>query len=160
MQKLIGIISDSHDNMPAIERAVEFFNERGVDMVLHAGDIVSPFTARAFGKLESSFVAIFGNNDGDKVHLKQFFADIGEMREDPYLGKTDGKSFAVTHKPEIVDSLVSKYDIVIYGHTHEVDVRRGAALIINPGECCGYLTGKRTVALLDTENMDVEIVEL
>jgi len=156
----IGIISDSHDNMPAIEKAVKLFNEKGVDIVMHAGDIVSPFTARAFGKLESPLVAIFGNNDGDKVHLKQFFSDIGEMHEDPYLGEIDGKRIAMTHKPEIVDSLASKHDIVIYGHTHEVDVRRGAALIINPGECCGYLTGKSTVALLDVENTNVEIIEL
>ncbi len=157
---LIGIISDSHDNMPAIEKAVEIFNEKGVEIVMHAGDIVSPFTARAFGKLKCPLIAIFGNNDGDKVHLKQFFADIGEMHEDPYLGEMDGRSIAMTHKPEIVDSLASRHEVVIYGHTHEVDVKRGDALIINPGECCGYLTGKSTVALLDTENMNAEIVEI
>jgi len=156
----IGIISDSHDNMPAIEKAVKFFNEKGVDIVMHAGDIVSPFTARAFGKLESSFIAIFGNNDGDKVHLKQFFSGIGEIHEDPYLGKINGMSIAMTHKPEIVRSLASQHDVVIYGHTHEVDVRVENALIVNPGECCGYLTGKSTVALLYTKNMNAEIVEL
>ncbi len=44
--EIVGVLSDSHDNMPAIERAVDFFNENNVDMVMHAGDIISPFTAR------------------------------------------------------------------------------------------------------------------
>jgi predicted phosphodiesterase len=40
---MIGIISDSHDNMDAIRRAVEFFNKKEVKAVLHAGDLVSPY---------------------------------------------------------------------------------------------------------------------
>jgi uncharacterized protein len=50
---LIGIISDSHDNLEAIRKAVEFFNNNDVKAVLHAGDLVSPFTARAFKELKS-----------------------------------------------------------------------------------------------------------
>jgi putative phosphoesterase len=50
---LIGIISDSHDNMDAIRKAVGFFNNSDVKAVLHAGDLVSPFTARAFKELKS-----------------------------------------------------------------------------------------------------------
>jgi uncharacterized protein len=41
---LIGLISDSHDNLNAIRKAVEFFNRKEVKAVLHAGDLVSPFT--------------------------------------------------------------------------------------------------------------------
>jgi putative phosphoesterase len=37
---MIGIISDTHDNLPAIKRAVDLFNEKNVDLVLHAGDFV------------------------------------------------------------------------------------------------------------------------
>jgi uncharacterized protein len=156
----VGILSDSHDNMPVLERAVKFFNDNCVKIVMHAGDIVSPFTTRAFGKLECPLIAIFGNNDGDKIHLKQFFSDIGEIYEDPYLGKIDGIKVAMTHKPEIVNSLASQHEVVIYGHTHEVDVRVENALIINPGECCGYLSGKSTVGLLDMKNLNAKIIGL
>jgi predicted phosphodiesterase len=39
----IGIISDTHDNMPLIKRACELFNAREVQMVLHCGDYCAPF---------------------------------------------------------------------------------------------------------------------
>jgi predicted phosphodiesterase len=41
---LIGIISDTHDDMSIIRKAVDLFNEREVGYVLHAGDLISPFT--------------------------------------------------------------------------------------------------------------------
>ncbi len=47
----IGIISDTHDNLALIKKAVTFFNGEKVDLVLHAGDFVSPFTALEFKNL-------------------------------------------------------------------------------------------------------------
>jgi len=113
-----------------------------------------------FKKLKSPLIAIFGNNDGDRVHLKQFFSGIGEIYDDPYMGRINGKSITMTHKPEIVDSLASKYDVVLYGHTHERELKNEGGIVLNPGECCGYLTGKSTVALLDIRRMHAEITEL
>ena len=74
---MIGIISDSHDNMNALWKAVEFFNERGVKAVLHAGDLISPFTARAFKELKPKLYFVFGNNDGDRVTLIKRLEEIG-----------------------------------------------------------------------------------
>jgi len=41
---MIGIMSDSHDHMEAIRAAVEVFNQAGVKLVVHAGDLIAPFT--------------------------------------------------------------------------------------------------------------------
>jgi len=50
---------------------------------------------------------------------------------------------------------------VVHGHAHEAKVyRKGRTLIVNPGEACGYLTGRSTIALLDTSKLEVKIVEL
>ena len=38
--------------------------------------------------------------------------------------------------------------------------RIGSTLVLNPGEACGCLTGRKTVALLDTEALSIEIVGL
>ncbi len=61
-----------------------------------------------------------------------------------------------------LDSLIEagNYDLIVYGHTHEVDVRKGKTTVINPGECGGWLTGKSTVGIFDTANDDVRIIEL
>ena len=69
----IGIISDSHDHRENIKKTVKCLNDENVDMVLHGGDIVSPFTIREFEKLKSDMTAVFGNNDGEKEGLCQFF---------------------------------------------------------------------------------------
>ncbi len=158
-QPKIGVISDSHDNMDAIKKAVDIFNSRGVDIVMHAGDIVSPFTADWFSKLNADIILIYGNNDGELLYLKEKFEGIGRIYRDPFIGEMYGKTIAMTHKPEIVDSLAELHDIVIYGHTHEIDVRRENALIVNPGESCGYLTGIRSITIIYPEKMNAEIIE-
>jgi predicted phosphodiesterase len=48
---------------------------------------------------------------------------------------------------------VSKYDLIAYGHTHEVDVRKGPPLVVNPGECGGWLTGTATVVIVELGTM-------
>jgi putative phosphoesterase len=54
-----------------------------------------------------------------------------------------------------------RWDAVLYGHTHRVDNRRiGGVLVLNPGEACGCLTGRKTAAILDTDTLEAEIVEL
>ena len=45
---LLGIISDSHDNLPKIDAAVAKLNASRVDLVLHAGDYCAPFAALRF----------------------------------------------------------------------------------------------------------------
>ena len=76
---MIGIISDSHDNLAAIRKAVEFFNKKQVKAVLHAGDIISPFTVREFKELNPKLYFVFGNNDGDRVTLTKKFEEIGAV---------------------------------------------------------------------------------
>jgi hypothetical protein len=35
---IIGLMSNTHDRLDAIEAAIDFFNRQGVNDVLHAGD--------------------------------------------------------------------------------------------------------------------------
>jgi len=51
--------------------------------------------------------------------------------------------------------------VVITGHTHNVvQQRHNGSLRLNPGECCGWVTGHCTVALVETTELSVEICEL
>ncbi len=38
---ILGIISDSHDNLPKLKKAVTLFNKKNVSLVLHAGDYIA-----------------------------------------------------------------------------------------------------------------------
>jgi len=63
----IGIIAGTHDNLPNIEKVVETFNKGNIDLLFHAVDFVSPFTARGFKKIQCLFTGVFGNNDRDRL---------------------------------------------------------------------------------------------
>ena len=158
-----GIISDTHDNLPRIKEAVGIFNREKVELVLHAGDFVSPFTFLEFKNLNCSLKGVFGNNDGDKLYLQEKFRGIGKLYPTPYNVKINNKNIVILHKEKLIDALAEsqKYDVIIYGHTHRIDLRKtGKTIIINPGECGGWLTGKSTIALLDLVNLEVKIVDL
>ena len=159
----IGIISDTHENMPKIRRAVDLFNRRKVGAVLHAGDLISPITAREFSRLKSPLIGVFGNNDGDRLFLRERFKEIGSLHVKKFEGALGGKKFLLIHEPDMLAALAAsgKYDVIVYGHTHRPEIaRRGATLVINPGEASGWITGKCTVAVLNTETMKAELVEL
>ena len=158
----VGIIADSHENMPAIARAVELFNREGVEVVLHAGDIISPITAKEFERLEARMIAVFGNNDGEKFFLREKFSPFGEIHERRWEGDLDGRRILLIHEPDLLEALASsgRYDVIVYGHTHRGEIMPGKTLVINPGECGGWLTGRHTVALLDTGTLSAVIRDI
>lgn len=158
----VGIMADSHDNIPKIVVAVELFNKEEVELVLHAGDYISPITANAFAKLKAPLVGIFGNNDGERLYLSERFRDIGKLYPDHREFEIDGRRGVLMHEPKFIDALVASghYDLIVYGHTHEIDIREGQTLVINPGECGGWLTGRATIAIVETKDMSVRLFDL
>jgi len=158
----IGVMADSHENMPKIAAAVAQFNEEKVALVLHAGDYISAITSHVFEKLDAPLVGVFGNNDGDRLFLVKRFRNIGEIHPDHHEFEVDGKKGVLMHEPKFIDALVKSglYDLVIYGHTHQIDIREGRPLVINPGECGGWLTGRATVAIVETEDLSVRLIDL
>lgn len=157
----IGLLSDSHDDMAAIAKAVALFNAEGVVRVLHAGDIVSPFTFELFRELRAPFGGVFGNNDGDRLLLRERSA--GALHPQPLVVMLDGLRGVIVHEPPLVKSLAlgGEFDLVVYGHTHVPDVRKeGAALVVNPGKAATLNQGRSTVVLLETKTREARIVEL
>jgi len=160
----MGIISDSHDNLPAVEAAVQRMKEWKVEVILHAGDIVAPFVVPILAMSGAKVYAVYGNNDGERAGLRKKFKDIGELQGDVAVVDLGGKKAAVYHgsEPVIAEALIGcgRFDIVALGHSHTPLIeKRGRTLVVNPGECCGYLSGKRTLALVDTETMSADLIE-
>jgi uncharacterized protein len=157
----IGIISDTHDNIPKIQEAVNIFNMREVGLVIHGGDYVAPFALNPLEKLKCEYVGIFGNNDGEKLGLTKKSGD--RIKIPPRLLDISEKKILILHEPNELDALIKNqtYDIIVYGHTHNhVIENHGKTIVINPGECCGWLTGKSTIAIVDLDDMSAEIIEV
>jgi len=167
MAPKIGIMGDSHDNLELIRKAIDRFNRDKVSHVLHTGDIVSPFAAKELGKLSCPFTVTFGNNDGERLVLRDTVTSLGGKLLWP-LGtmSIDGRKIALVHGEdrEIVNALARSGDfsLVACGHWHDPAIRKtdSGNLIVNPGETCGYLTGRATVAVADLEAGEARIVDL
>ena len=162
----LGLISDTHDNLSAVESAVKKFNEENVSAVLHAGDWCAPFTLVRLSKVNCKVYGVFGNVDGERDFMKIKANEVGAI----ILGEFgelefNGVKIALIHgkHEKIVEALAKSgmYHVIVRGHTHKAEVKKfNNCLIINPGEACGYLTGKKTIAILDLTKMTAKILEL
>jgi len=151
----LGILSDSHDNLPFIAKALALFEREGVDCLVHAGDYVAPFAMRALLKFKGRVLGVFGNNDGEKVGLKKL---CPVLVEPPHVFELGGRRILVTHDLQAVTPEQKvRADVLIYGHNHKPEIQAGRPLVINPGECGAWLSGVSTVAVLDTDTLTAQI---
>jgi len=163
---IVGIMADTHDRLPLVDKAVKVLNESNVELVLHAGDYIAPFVIPHFQPLKARFIGVFGNNDGDRSLLRKKFAENNAQIRGNFAEVTvEGLRIALLHgsEEELLQSLINaeSHDVIIHGHTHEAKTyRSGKTLVINPGEVCGYLTNKSTLALLNSQTKEVETIQL
>ncbi|MGE5575211.1 MAG: YfcE family phosphodiesterase, partial [Ignavibacteria bacterium] len=138
-----------------------------VSLVLHAGDYVAGFVIPQLAKLNFPLIGVFGNNDGDHELVKNRFGETSNCTIHDRFAKVTVDNYRIAllhgHESELLSAIIDSgyFDAVIHGHSHYKSVeRKGKTLSINPGELCGYLTGKPTIAFLDTVKNQVEIVEV
>jgi putative phosphoesterase len=161
----IGVLSDTHDNLTNLRRAVALFAARGVGLLIHAGDVCSPFALQEFAPLAASGIrmhAVFGNNDGDRVMLVRKGAGFCEFHDGAAVVELEGRRIVVTHYPDLAPALLASgmYDMVIHGHDHKARTEVSPGRLLNPGACSGYLAARATVAVVDTADLSMEVVEL
>jgi putative phosphoesterase len=156
----LAVISDTHDHMNNILQAVSIMNEKNIDALIHCGDYVAPFVRRWFDGLndniKENFYGVFGNNDGEKLYLKQVLGRICKIVENAaeIITELGGKQIYASHMPsqKSIDALIAsgRFDIILSGRTHNVvNIKHdNGVLVVNPGEACGYLTGKATFAII------------
>jgi putative phosphoesterase len=160
----IGLIADTHDRLDKIRVAVGCFREEGVECVVHCGDFVAPFALKPFKELGVRFISVFGNNDGEKEGLKKVIKAFGEVGEPPIVVEIGGNKIVISHSPIEDAEILGKYreaSYVFHGHTHDAVVREvGQVKAVNPGEACGWLSGKSTMAVVDLETGECEIIEI
>lgn len=157
----IGVISDTHDRLDTFRRALTLFRRLNVDAIFHAGDFVAPFAAKlmAPAAMPIPVHCVYGNNDGEKAGLKTV---LPQVVEGPLTVKLGGRTIVMHH---FIDWLkpqdIAPADVVITGHTHAiVNEHKDGKLLLNPGECCGWVTERCTVALLDLDKLTAQIVDV
>lgn len=167
---LVGVISDSHDHIKALQDTIKALLQHRVELVIHLGDIISPFVVKQLKESlrDIPLIAVKGNNDGDVYQLTRLFSSYGWMfYSEPTIVELKNRRLLIMHgyggveqTETLARGLLNSLDVnaVLFGHTHRVVIeKRNGKLLLNPGEVCGYLTGEKSYALLDIDTMGAEI---
>jgi uncharacterized protein len=169
---IIGIISDTHDKLQAIDAAVKHFSALGVQQVVHCGDWKSLLTLQYFIESAKQYAlpvsAVLGNNDHEVTAMqtiakgaKNFHLQEGVLEIE--LGGKKAAIYHGHHAPTLRKLMASTdYAIIFLGHTHKPKVQTvDEKLVINPGSVAFSIPRSKsfepTVAILDTETMDTQI---
>jgi len=111
-----------------------------------------------------ALLGVFGRNDGDRETLSAYAArGMGtEIYESPHSFEVGGKRVLLVHEiAEVSPRSIESHDFVIHGSSHlQSQKKMGTTLVINPGEACGWIHGKCTAAILDTDTGEVENITL
>jgi hypothetical protein len=160
----VGLMADSHDRLPAIAEFVRQMQEAGVSMLLHAGDYCAPFALNPIKDASMTLAGVFGRNDGDTQGLlAKATAGFGaELFEGPHSFELGGERIMLVHDiADVQPRSIESHGVVIHGFTHQQEMKtRGDTLIVNPGECCGWLYGTPKAAILDLDSRQVEFLSL
>jgi len=163
----ILVVSDSHNNLPNFKKAVGWAMEKGLEALIHCGDVCSTDTwGKALKDFPGKCFLSLGN--GDKGHgWEKRIAEDALPQEKVFLGTGNcwlgRKKIAFCHFPREARELAEsgKYNIVFYGHTHRPWTKGiGQCELVNPGNLSGIIY-KPTFAVYDTNTnaLSLEILE-
>jgi uncharacterized protein len=159
----IAVISDTHSRTVSVLAAMQIMAERGVELILHCGDIQDAAAVRLF-PAHTHFV--LGNTDHDREGIEHAIADIGATLHGAW-GQLEvaGKQLVFVHgdDQDLLHGLENSdaFDFLFHGHTHIArEHRTGKTRVINPGAI--QRVAVRTFLLLDlpsgtTESVIVEV---
>jgi putative phosphoesterase len=157
----VGVLSDTH--VPAIVRAlpaVIFDIFKGVDLILHAGDILEMSVLdelRTIAPVE----AVAGNMDGSEVHLNLPYKKTIPLAQYT-AGLIHGK-YKIDVQREMIRKEFDDVDLIVYGHSHTPFWGKvNGVYFLNPGSP----TDKRhapynSVAILEVgDELKAEIIRI
>ena len=154
----VGVLSDTHDNVPAVEAAMDHFEAAGVESVVHCGDFIAPPVVPHLDRDGVAVHAVRGNNDGEREGLASAFEALEGGRLHGRFAELefDGLEFAVLHGEQrpVIEALATsgEYEYILHGHWH-VRERRDVdgTTVLNPGAHFPTVPAEhRTVAVVDT----------
>ncbi|MCO6489876.1 MAG: YfcE family phosphodiesterase [Phaeodactylibacter sp.] len=168
----LTILSDIHDNVWNLKKALAGPAVQQTDALLCCGDLCAPFIIRLLGEGYARPIHIvLGNNDGDVASIIRV-ADNFEhvhLHGEYFRGEFGGRTLAMNHYP-IKGRILAEsgqYDVVCYGHDHQLNrgEKTGNTLLLNPGAIMGYNGAAlkdipATYMVLDTGTLEARVFGL
>lgn len=161
----IGVLSDTHNNIGNLVRALRIFEEEGIRTLIHCGDMANETTAQQLDGFEVVYVN--GNVDHSVEAVNDVILGLGprNFAGAVFAGKLNGVAIAATHghRPDKLRELVRarRYNYVFHGHTHRRrDEVVGETRVINPGALGGARHEPRSVCVVDLDAATVRFIDV
>lgn len=153
---LLGVLSDTHNNLTVLQNALSLFRQRGIDTLVHCGDLTTPETASAMGGFR--VIHVIGNGDYLSGQIRQalLYQNPQSYSGSIFRGEVGGVKISAAHGhipgqvQELLDS--GEYAFVFSGHSHRRrDEQVGWGRLVNPGALGGLRFEDRSVYILDLQ---------
>jgi len=159
---LLGIVSDTHGDLPRTRETVRVLESFAVAQVLHCGDIDTEDVIPFFATWPTHFV--FGNCDHDRRALGRAIAAAGQTCHDRFGSLVlEGVRIAFLHGDdtrllrETAES--GEWDLVCHGHTHVAREHwQGKTLVLNPGAV--HRANPHSIAVVELPERKVHVVTI
>ena len=155
---LVGVVSDTHNNLKNIEKIISLFNNEKITLVFHTGDITNSKSLEKFSTLNADLIGVYGNNDRNEVGLNEIaIQNDFQFQEPPSVITLCDRNIAIFHEPDVISNFLSEnkdIDLVIHGHTHRYRHEIvNDVLLFNPGESAGMQKGKNAIGIIDLNKL-------
>ncbi|OGD65998.1 hypothetical protein A3F08_01020 [Candidatus Berkelbacteria bacterium RIFCSPHIGHO2_12_FULL_36_9] len=116
-------MSDSHDNIANMEKALKYISEQGINFIIHCGDLAAPsmLSDVIIPNFKGQIYMVIGNV-GDPDLLEKIAKGYKDVRIYGNKGEINikGKKIGFCHFPNEAKQMAQsgQFDIVFYGHTH------------------------------------------
>ena len=162
----IAVMSDSHDHIWNLRKALGVIQKKKAEMIIHCGDFIAPFMLKELDAAGIPVHGVFGNNDGDQHTLTRVaLKEISHITLHGLIGQIEieqGRAIAFTHQGAVAEGLAAggSFKLVCFGHSHEYQLKKnGASILLNPGEIMGK-EGSPGFCFVDTETWEINRVEI
>jgi putative phosphoesterase len=156
----VGVLSDTH--LSKVSKDLRDILDRHLshmDMILHAGDYVSPEVVRFLSK--RAFTGVHGNMDSQELKEtlpEKTVIEVGSWKVGLIHGWGPAAGLEERIRTEFQD-----VDVIVYGHAHRAaNHREEGVLLFNPGTATGYAhSGLNSVGVLEFgETVTGEIIDI
>lgn len=153
-----AIISDIHDNLSNLSKALNYCHENKIKEIIFCGDLSNYETLKyLLKKFSGGMYLVDGNNDEflwNKIKNSNFKKENPKIKIFSKIGEfsLSGFKIAITHFQWTAEDLAKKekYDLVFFGHSHKPFYKKiNKAELINPGNVANLLFSP-SFAIYDT----------
>jgi len=167
----VAVISDIHDNLPNLEKCLDWCRDNSIPVLVCCGDVTNADTLSYISEnfdgpihLVRGNMELFSAGEADNHQAKGNFHYHGRQG----CFQAGEKTIAFCHEPFLIEgaigrcreSLQKNPDIVFYGHTHKPWIEEQDGIkAANPGTLGGVFA-KATFAVYDSASEELKLILL